>query len=497
MSRHIHHVALLVILILSAPWSLAAAPSPDKPNILFILTDDQGYSSLGCYGGKLVATPHLDRLAAEGARFTDAYATPQCTPTRASLLTGQYSSRHGMWHVLPWYGSPWAPIAEPPFVESLPRETVNLAKRLKAADYRTACIGKWHLTSGADGNAASLSATGAAHFGFDVVAPQPRGKGAEEKDKFVEFLTDRSIAFIESPSDRPWFCLLTHHTVHGKVYAPEALVAKYLKAGAPADGLHNATYRAALEHLDTSVGRLMAAVDRQGSQRQTMVVFMSDNGGVFQARKLPAASASGERTRLAIAREEYSNTPLRAGKGSPYEGGIRVPLIIRWRGVAEPGLTVSTPVHVVDMMPTLCAVAAAAAAPANHPLDGVNLLPLLKTGGSIAPRPLMFYMPLYDLRWAATPCAAVRDGDLKLIEYFGDSFADDGTYRPGARLELYDLRNDLGEQHDLSAARPDDVSRLQKVLRDHLKSVNAVIPGPNPKHQPAKEFQETRAKPND
>lgn len=485
-------IALLLVVALAAAGYDPAAAADRPPNILFVLTDDQGWTTLGCYGGKLVPTPNLDRLAAGGVRFTAAYVTPQCTPTRATLLTGQYPSRHRMWHVIPWYGLPWAPVEEPAYVESLPRETFTLPKGLKAAGYATGCFGKWHLTHGPDGNYTSLTPSGAPHFGFDVIA-EPRPKAEEERDKAVDFLTNHAIRFIEAQREKPWFCLLTHHTIHGKVFAPADLNAKYLKNGAPTDGLHNATYLAAIEHLDTSVGRLLASLEKTGQDKNTIVVFLSDNGGVYQARSKDPSAASGP-PRLAVDREEYSNAPLRAGKGSAYEGGIRVPMIVRWPGHADAGRAVDTPVHAVDLLPTLFA-AAGGSAPPGHVLDGVNLSPLLKAGGSIAPRPLFFYMPLYDLRWAATPCAVVRDGDLKLIEYFGDSFDADGVYHPGAKLELFDLKQDIGETRDLSKSRPEDVARLRALLHEHFKSTGAAVPGKNPRHDPARQFEETRVKP--
>ncbi|MBI5690284.1 MAG: sulfatase-like hydrolase/transferase [Verrucomicrobia bacterium] len=295
-----------------------------RPNLLLVLTDDQGYPTLSCYGGTQVPTPHLDRLAREGLRFTDAYVMPQCTPTRAALLTGQHTARHGMWHVIPWYGTPWAPVREPAFRESLTRETFLFPKGLRAAGYATGTAGKWHLTNNADGNYVAIKAEAAAHYGFDYSAPP--GPGSQnEGDKHVDYLTDQAIDFIRRHREQPWFFYLAHHTVHGKVSAPSALVEKYRAAGAPATGLHHATYLAALEHLDRSVGRLVAAIDELGLRERTLVVFVSDNGGVYQVYDMkPFTEGPGTAERLTVASEEFSNAPLRAGKGSAYEGGIRV-----------------------------------------------------------------------------------------------------------------------------------------------------------------------------
>ncbi len=485
--------ALLCPLGLVAATAGAAPAAAPRPNILFILTDDQGWSSLSCYGGKQVPTPHLDRLAREGIRFTDAYVMPQCTPTRAALLTGRHTARTGLWHVIPWYGSPWAPVAEPPYAEQLERGTPTLASALRAAGYATGTAGKWHLTNNADGNYNGLKAAAAPHYGFDFAAPPGPGS-PNEGDKHVDYPTDQAIAFMREHRARPWFFYLAHHTVHGRVSAPAALVAKHRAAGAPATGLHNATYLAALEHLDASVGRLSAAVDDLGLRERTLIVFLTDNGGVYQIYdKAPFTTGPGTVAQLRVETEEFASAPLRAGKGSPYEGGIRVPCLVRWPGTVAPGRTEATPVHVVDWFPTLLA-AAGAAAPAGHVADGIDLTPLLR-GRSLAPRPLYWHLPLYDLRWGATPCAVIRDGDWKLIEYFGDRFDATGHYRPGARLELFHLGRDLGETTDLAAREPARTADLHAKLRTWLRDCGAEIPGPNPHHDPARPLLETRTKP--
>ncbi len=438
-------------------------------------------------------TPNLDRLAREGTRFTDAYVMPQCTPTRAALLTGQHTARNGMWHVIPWYGTPWAPVREPAYVEQLSRDTFTLPKGLRAAGYATGTAGKWHLTNNADGNYVSLKAAAATHYGFDFSAPP--GPGSQnEGDKHVDYLTDQAIGFITAHRAQPWFFYLAHHTLHGKVSAPPDLVAKHRAAGAPALGLHNATYLAAIEHLDASIGRLMQALDDLRLRERTMVVFLSDNGGVYQAYDVkPYTEGPGTATQLNVNTEEFSNAPLRAGKGSPYEGGVRVPCIVRWPGVVAPGTVNATPIHVVDWAPTLLA-AAGAPAPPDHPLDGTSLLPLLR-GESLPARALFWHLPLYDLRWGATPCTVIRDDDWKLIEYYGDSFDSGGRYRPGARLELFNLRTDRGETTDLAAREPARAQALQAALRRWLDSLHAEIPGPNPHHDPARSLKETRTKP--
>ena len=458
--------------------SLAAAP----PNILFILTDDQGWATLGCYGSKKVPTPNLDRLASEGVRFTDAYVMPQCTPTRAALFTGQHTARNGMWHVIPWYGLPWARMQEPVFREQLPREWPTLPKELRKAGYRTGMAGKWHLTTGADGDYVHLRA-GDAH-GFDYVAP--RGAGTQnEGDKWVDHLTDSAIGFIREGKDKPWFFYLAHHTLHGVVSAPPELVKMHREAGAPETGMFNATYLAAIEHLDTSIGRLMAALDETKQRENTLIVFLSDNGG------LDTNYDHNTTGQLTIKTQEFDNAPLRAGKGSPYEGGIRVPCLVRWPANVKAGQVCSTPVHVTDWMPTL--LAAAGRDTGTPACDGINLMPLLH-GETLPERPLYFHMPLYDLRWAATPCAVIREGDWKLIEHFGDSFDEKLHYQPGRKLELFNLREDLSESQNLATTAKARAKAMSAKLQSWLQSIPTPIPGENPHFDPKRQFEETKTK---
>ena len=473
-------------------------PRADRPNVLLILTDDQGWPTLGSYGGQIVPTPHLDALAAEGARFTDAYVTSQCTPTRATLLTGQYTARHRLWHVLSWYGYPWARMTEPPFAENFPRETFTLAKGLRDAGYATGIMGKWHLTSNADGNYRGLNPEASHHYGFDF-APPPLSNDefAPGADRGVGTLTDQAIAFMERNRERPWFCFLSHHMIHGLVVAPDDLTDEYRARGYDDEGPNRAVYLAGLECIDRSVGRLTAALEDLGEADDTLVIFVSDNGGIderFGFQDLPRPNPP--RPRFEPDLREYDNAPLRAGKGSCYEGGVRVPLIVRWPGRVTPRSVVRTPVHAVDLLPTLFE-AAGADVPAGVEIDGRSLVKLATSGrdDALVDRPIFQYYPFYDLRWGLTPCASVRRGDFKLIEFFGDRVDADDRYRPGARLELYDLRNDLGETENLADSRPELAARLRGVLHAWMEETDAAPSILNARHDPARAFVETHDKP--
>ncbi|MEM8732768.1 MAG: sulfatase [Planctomycetota bacterium] len=480
----------------SSSPSKAAQPAArtQPPNILFILTDDQSCSSLGCYGGKLAPTPNLDRLADQGIRFTDAYVMPQCTPTRAALLSGQHTARNGMWHVIPWYGSPYAAVAERAFREEFLPTQSRLPHRLRESGYTTGMAGKWHLTTNPkQGYYTYLKEDAAIDFGFDEVAPP--GPGSQnEGDKWVEHLTRYAADFIKRNAGKPWFFYLSHHTLHGKVSAPSGLIEKYRERGAPETGLGNATYLAAIEHLDHSVGNLLGALEETGQKNNTLIVFLSDNGGVdtqynhLQPNGDPITGAEP----LQLRKQEIDSAPLREGKGSMYEGGIRVPCIVHWpEGVNRTG-DCDTPIHVVDWLPTLLAAARAPADTDSE--DGVSLLPLF-SGKSLAPRSLYWYLPLYDLRWASTPCAIIRSGDWKLIEFFGDHFDRDQRYQVGNHTELYNLANDLGESKNLATQERDRVLSMQRELREWIRSCQAEIPNKNPQHDIQRPFFETKQKP--
>jgi arylsulfatase A-like enzyme len=401
-----------------------------------------------------------------------------------------------MWHVISGSYYPWALVREPLYLMNMSRDAFTLAKGLKAAGYTTASLGKWHVTVNDDGNYTQLKASAAHYYGFDHVA-KPRTTAAMDYDAAVDHLTDEAIRFIDANQGKPWFCYLAHYAVHQKVIAPPELVKKYLARGAPATGLGNATILAALEHLDTSVGRLLTALDERKLTDRTIVVFVSDNGGVRREyNREPFRNGPGTASQLTVREWIFDNAPLRNGKGTLYEGGIRVPCIVRWPGGAKPGTVCDVPIQVTDWLPTLFEMAGASV-PAGYPLDGQSIVPLLR-GSTIPARTLYWYAPLYDIGWGATPAAAIRRGDFKLIEYFGDWFDESGKYVPSASLQLYNLATDVGETKDLAAQMPDKVKSLHGELRAWLKTMSAEIPGKNlynDKERPLKESRERPARP--
>jgi uncharacterized sulfatase len=282
-----------------------------------------------------------------------------------------------------------------------------------------------------------------------------------QNDKQVTGFTDKAIEFIEEKKQEPFFLYLSHHTVHIKLEAPQELVEKYEKKPKPASGVNHPVYAAMVEHLDTSIGRIMKKLDDLDLADRTMVIFFSDNGGLYQAY----GGYRGKRESV------MSNAPLRDEKGTLYEGGIRVPLIVRWPGVIRPGATCNVPATSVDFYPMFLDILGAKG-PANQPLDGESLLPLLEQTGTLDRDAIYWHYPHYH---HSRPAGAIREGKWKLIEFFEDG-----------KLELYDLNKDIGETKNLADERPRKAAQLQKKLARWRKSVKAKMPTPNPDYDPAR-----------
>jgi arylsulfatase A-like enzyme len=425
-----------------------------------VLVDDMGWTDLGCFGSKYYETPNIDRLASQGMRFTDAYsACTVCSPTRASVMTGQYPARL---HITDWIAGhkrPFAKLSVPDWTMQLATDIPNVAKVLKSAGYATASIGKWHLgpaecwpdKQGFDLNVA----------GFNMGQPpsyfSPYKIPTLSDGPAGEFLSDRltteALTFIETHKDRPFFVYFPHYAVHTPLMAKKEIIDKYKARADPNAPHNNPTYAALVESVDDSIGRLLQKLEALKLSERTVIVFTSDNGGL---------------------KNVTSNVPLRAGKGSAYEGGVRVPLIVKWPGVTRPGSLCRTPVISADYFPTLLAMAGAAA-PASHAIDGESLEPLLRQSGALTRDALYWHYPHYH-PGGATPYGAVREGDFRLVEFYEDS-----------RAELYNLKDDIGETQDLAAKLPEKTAALRQKLRDWHKQVGAQMPVPNPNHDPDKD----------
>jgi len=428
--------------------------SEDKPNIIFILNDDLGWAELGCYGNKFNETPNLDKLASGGMRFTEAYAAaPVCSPYRAALMTGQYPARVGITDYL-----------RPNDAKHLSTDYVTIAEMLKRAGYATGIIGKWHLTGYAHHGAKEI---GPDLHGFDeVIVSENRGIGGgsyfhpyhfnqEIKKRLPgrEYLVDRcnleAVEFIERHKDGPFFLYLSHYAVHTRLQGKDELVAKYEKKPGVGKGnkarRNNPHLAAQLESIDEGVGMIMDKLDELSLTNNTVLIFTGDNGGEDRVT---------------------SNAPLRAGKSTLYEGGIREPLLIRWPEVVKAKSVCNTPTCNIDFYPTFLQVIGRKVSRGQH-IDGISILPLLKNPKAALGRDTFYWhYPLEKPHFLGGHSAgAIRQGNFKLIEFFDT-----------AQVELYNLADEISEEHNLAAELPKKVSELQKRLAKWRAEVGAKLP---------------------
>lgn len=440
------------------------AAAASKPNFVLILADDLGWTDLACYGSKLYKTPNIDQLARDGMKFTQDYsACTVCSPTRAALLTGKYPARL---HITDWIPGemPDNPkLIVPDWTKYLPLEETTIANVFHNAGYATAAFGKWHLGGepyypdkhGFDTFLAGTDQPNTKFYFSPYHIPTlPDGpKGEYVTDR----LTTESIRFIDANAKKgkPFFLYLPHFAVHLPLQAKQKLIEKYQPKIKPGDAQANATYAAMIDSLDQSVGRIRRELKKLNIADNTIVVFASDNGG-----RIPTTS----------------NLPLRVGKGSCYEGGTRVPLIVDWPGQTKPGSVCDTPVISMDLFPTFTEIAGIPDG-AKTAIDGVSLAPLLKQSGTLQRDELFWHYPHYQhyQKGGATPYSAIHKGDFKLIEFLADM-----------RVELYNLRDDIGEQHDLASQMPEKVEELRNRLHAWRQEVGAQMPTRNPNHDPSK-----------
>lgn len=452
-------LAMMTLLVVHCASNELRAENP-RYNFVFILADDLGWTDLGCMGSPVYQTPNIDALARGGMRFTQAYsACTVCSPTRASILTGQYPARLHLTDWIKGHVRPYAKLKIPDWTMYLSTNVTTIAKVLKSAGYTCASIGKWHLGGedyypekhGFDINIGGCDkGQPPSYFSPYKIPTLPDGpKG--------EYLTDReaqeAVNFIRKNKDKPFFLYLAHHAVHTPLMAKSNLVEKY-KVITQTNSVHkNPTYAAMIESMDESVGAVMKCLRELNLEEKTIVIFTSDNGGLLNVT---------------------TNIGIRAGKGSSYEGGVRVPLIVYWKNVVKPGSTCDVPVISVDYFPTILEIAGLKA-PENHVIDGVSIVPLLKQTGKLSRENIFWHYPHYH-PGGATPYSAVRSGNYKLIEFFEDS-----------RLELYDLAADPAETTNIASQKPELTGKLHALLKEWREKVGAQLPTPNPNYDPAKD----------
>ena len=446
----------------------SGVPTKKNLNFLFILADDFGWSQLGCYGSSFYETPNIDRLATEGMKFTDAYAAcPVCSPTRASIMTGKYPARLHLTDFIAGGSYPYEKYKQPEWQKYLPLEEITIAEVLKTAGYTTASFGKWHLSI-AKKPPESLPYNPDKQ-GFDeyFVTYKPASSHDPESDAHnVEIITEKSLGFLQKNKGKPFFLYVTHNTIHSPMLGRKKLVEKYRNKPSADLPQNSPVVGAMIEDLDNSVGELLKRLDELKIADNTIVVFFGDNGGLEKSAK---------------------QTPLRSGKANLYEGGIREPLIVRWPGAVEPGSICSEPVTSVDFFPTFLEILGLKNK-AGKSIDGVSLLPLLMQSGPLNRQAIYWHYPHYHSS-SIGPCGAVRKGDYKLLEWF-----DETILFPNGRFELYNLKQDIGEQNNLAKQLSQKTRELKELLANWRKKVNAQMLTPNPSYNPQKAKKSKRQK---
>jgi arylsulfatase A len=469
---------IVISLLLVFTVSLIAIPAYARPtgdaqtNVVLILIDDLGWKDLGCYGSSFYRTPHIDRLAEEGMRFTDGYAACNvCSPTRAAIMTGTYPARLLLTQWLP--SGRWSRtkhrLREGRYLANLPLEEVTIAEALREAGYHTGFMGKWHLGTetyyypehqGFDVNIAGrdYGAPGSYFYPFEgswtipttgLKLHKESPLSGKQGDYLPDRLAEEAEAFIRDNAHRPFFLMLSHYAVHTPLQGKPDKLARYERV-AKGEQQGKPAYAAMVESIDDSVGRVMKTLHELDLDERTLLIFTSDNGGFARAT---------------------DNSPLRANKGSNYEGGIRVPVIIKWPGRTKPGSISREPVISTDFYPTILAVTGQPLRPHQH-VDGESLVPILTGSGNLERRALYWHYPHYNRHPHSFPSGVIRAGDWKLIEAFETG-----------ELTLYNLARNLGETNNLSNREPAKVVELHNKLKAWRRDVGADPMKPNPEYE--------------
>jgi arylsulfatase A-like enzyme len=478
-----------MLAIQSVAWT---ADLPAKPNIVFILADDLGWKDLSCFGSYAYKSPNIDRLCSEGMKFTHAYVYPSCSPTRSGLMTGMDPARIGitipvchqdqvvLQATLRAKAAKWENLVTPTCVTRLDTKYVSYATILKEAGYVTGHFGKWHL---------GREPYSPFQHGFDVDIPHVDipGPGASytypwypkitagmklpilPKENLEDHMAREACAFIEKNKDKPFLLNYWAFSVHGPYNGKEAYVQKHKDLYNTYTPQRSPIYAAMVESLDDAVGSIMDTLQRTGIADRTIVIFLSDNGGNISFGDIKShPEYQGT--------PETSNTPLREGKGWVYEGGVRSPLIVKWPLVVKPGTISHALVSLEDIYPTLLQMAGAQPRE-DQPLDGVSIVPVLKEQKASVRSKVFCIEPQYCYNYfpeVEGPAASIHSGDWKLIHFY------DGNSNSTDRLELYNLKDDIGETFDMSAGMPELTAKLSKQLDNYIASIHAVMPIQNP-----------------
>ena len=479
--------ALLVSLAWTVCSILSQTHAAEAPNVVFLLVDDLGWTDVGCFGSDLYQTPNIDRLAAAGMRFTDGYAAcTVCSPTRAAAMTGMYPARLHVTDFIPGHARPHARLNVPDWTMRLEHRYVTIAEALKSAGYVTAQIGKWHLAPRdtvdraredrayfARSQGFDLQVAGTCHNGTYFYPFRKRGydTGLADTSKPGDYITDRltdeALKFIDQNRGQPFFLYFAYFNVHTPIEGKPEYVERYRRLVKPGMRHTNPAYAAMVQSVDDSVGRIVAKLNQLGIAQRTVIIFAGDNGGLDR---------EGNPT---------ENKPLRDGKGSTYEGGVRVPTIIQWPGVTQPGSVCNEPVITIDYYPTLLDITCVKGNAAhNTNVDGASLVPLLRDANATLGRQALYWHYPHYHKGGATPYGAVRAGDWKLIEFYEDM-----------HVELYDLSEDIRENENLAAQMANKADHLRRMLHRWRDRVGAQMPQANPDYDPTHQTNRRFLKP--
>jgi len=453
----------ITLLLLSSILCLQTQ-AKDRPNIVFIFIDDMGWGDLGCYGNDFIDTPHIDKLASEGMRFTDFYASGAvCSPTRCAVQSGQNQARIGITAHIPGHWRPFERVITPQTTMALPLDVITIGETLQASGYRTGYVGKWHLGRGDKFGPAMQGY----EFAAEINGPHLPGKfrcmnkelPAPKPDQFrTDYEADLCQDFIRKHKDQPFFLMLSPYQVHIPLASKSVLVEKYRKRSKEQKReLPHPVYAAMVEEVDAQVGRVVDEIEAQGLTQRTMIVVTSDNGGLY-SRYDYKAHADDIVSSLA---------PLKGEKGSLHEGGIRIPMVVKFPGQVKPGSICAEPAISHDFYPTFVEVAGGTL-PKTQTIDGLSLKPLFCSPDAKLPRnALYWHYPHYH---HDRPASAIRERNWKMIEYL------DGT----GDVEIYHLAQDIGESQNLIAERKGKVADLKTKLNVWRQDVLARMPLPNP-----------------
>ena len=458
--RFLQNILLGAAAVRASGVTFTCAAPKRRPNFVFFLIDDMGYADIGCFGSTFYQTPHIDRLAAQGMRFTSGYAaSPVCSPTRTSIMTGRNPARLHLTNYL--VGQRWpedSPIEPVAWQHHLPHGEITIAEALKQANYVTAHIGKWHLgptaefwpeNQGFDVNIGGCQSGAPTDFFWPAWGANPPIEGKQESEYLTDRLTDEAVKFIGDHRDLPFFLYLSHYAVHRPLQSRADYYEKYAAIADPHNHQHNPHYAGMVQSIDDSVGRIVETLEQYGLADDTVIFFTSDNGGlsVIEGPNTPATS----------------NAPLRDGKGYLYEGGIREPWIVKWPGNVHPNSICDVPVISDDFFPTILEIAGVTS-PQDRIIDGVSILPLLLGQDRLKRQALHWHYPHYSNQ-GGRPGAAIRAGAWKLIHWYEDD-----------AVELYHLDEDIGESVNLAEDLPEKTEELGRLLHRWLDDVGAQIP---------------------